>query len=67
MKELPTLTIGDLSIRLEIDEPSSEMKEIARRELREIPEIVEAAKQELRDLLKGNVWSTSFRIQFFIS
>ncbi len=45
--------VGDLQIRLEIEEPSSELKEIARKELRETPEIVEAAKEELRDLLKG--------------
>lgn len=52
LKELPTLTIGDLTIRLETEEPSPELKEIARKELRETPEIVEAAKEELRNLLR---------------
>lgn len=54
LKELPTLVIGDHQIRLEIEEPSPELKEIARKELRETPEIVEAAKEELKELLKGN-------------
>lgn len=47
------LTVGDLTIRLETEDPSPELKEIARKELRETPEVVEAAKQELRELLKG--------------
>lgn len=55
LKELPTLTIGDLSIRLETEEPSAELKEIARKELRETPEVVEAAKKELKELLKGKL------------
>lgn len=42
-----------MSIRLETEEPSPELKEIARKELRETPEVVEAAKEELRALLKG--------------
>lgn len=54
LKELPTLTIGDLTIRLETEEPSTELKEIARKELRETPEVVEAAKKELIELLKAD-------------
>ena len=53
MKELPTLTIGDLTISLETEEPSTELKEMARKELRETPEVVEAAQKELIELLKG--------------
>lgn len=53
LKELPTLTIGDLTIRLETEEPSTELKEIARKELRETSEVVESAKKELIELLKG--------------
>lgn len=53
LKDLPTLVIGDLTLRLETDNPSAELKEVARKELRETPEIVEAAKEELRQMLKG--------------
>lgn len=48
-------------MKLECEEPSPEMKEIARKELRETPEIVEAAKQELRDLLKGIYFKISIK------
>lgn len=65
LKELPTLVVGDLQLRLECEEPSPEMKEIARKELRETPEVVEAAKQELRDLLKGNFTTIVARYSFF--
>lgn len=54
LKELPSLTVGDFTIRLETEDPSPELKEIARKELRETPEVVEAAKQELRELLKAD-------------
>lgn len=41
------------SMRLEHDELTEEYKEKARRELREVPEIVEKGLKELRELLAG--------------
>lgn len=49
----PYIPLGELTIRLENEEPTDDVKEKARRELRETPEVVVAAIDELRDLIKG--------------
>ncbi|BES88671.1 CRAL_TRIO_N [Nesidiocoris tenuis] len=51
-KDFPTVKLDGFTLRLETDEVSSEAKEIARKELRETPEIVEASIKELKALLK---------------
>lgn len=53
LKELPCVEIGKFLLRLEVDTPSSELLEIARKELRETPETQRDAIKELRSLLKG--------------
>jgi len=40
-------------IRLEIEDPSEEVKTIAEKELRETPERVKEATKALRELLRG--------------
>lgn len=50
---VPFVGIGDYEIRLESEQPSEAVMEKARTELREVPEIVEPATAELRELLKG--------------
>lgn len=50
--ELPALKFGDTHLKLELEELSPEMKEIARKELRETPDVAKEAIQELRALLK---------------
>lgn len=51
---IPYIDLGDgLEIRLESEQPSEAVIEKARNELREIPEIVEPAIVELRELLKS--------------
>lgn len=50
--ELPTVSLGDHILRLEVDEIRPEVKDIARRELRENPDIVRESIQALKDLLK---------------
>ncbi|KAJ2953834.1 hypothetical protein O0L34_g1463 [Tuta absoluta] len=50
--KLPMVQLGDFVLQFELDEPSESVKEIARRELRETPDIVQPAVQELRRLLK---------------
>lgn len=50
--EFPTVQIADYTLRLELDEPSSEVLEIARKELRETPENKEKALAELKDLIR---------------
>lgn len=49
----PYIQLGDLQVRLENQEPSAIVKEKARTELRETPEIVGSAIEELRALVKG--------------
>lgn len=50
---VPYIGLGDYEIRLESELPSEAVKEKARTELRELPEIVEPAIAELREMLKG--------------
>lgn len=53
LEELPNLKIGDYILHIELDELTPEVKEIARKELRETPEVRKEAIAELRDLLRG--------------
>ena len=55
--ELPTINSDKFVFRLELKEPSSELKEKARKDLRETPENVEKGKKELRDLLRGKYFT----------
>lgn len=52
IQELPALKFGDTDLKLELDELSPEMKEVARKELRETPELAKEAMEELKALLK---------------
>ncbi|XP_075214509.1 alpha-tocopherol transfer protein-like isoform X2 [Lycorma delicatula] len=52
IKELPCIEIGKFILRLDVEQPSSEVMEIARKELRETPELVKDSIEALRDLLK---------------
>jgi hypothetical protein len=51
---VPYVEFGSYSIRLENNELPTEYKEKAMVELRETPEIIDKAINELRSLLKGN-------------
>jgi hypothetical protein len=53
LEELPNLKIGDYILHIELEELTPEVKEIARKELRETPEVTKQAIAELRDLLRG--------------
>jgi hypothetical protein len=53
LEEIPTLKLGDYIFALEINDITSEVKEIARKELRETPEVSKEAIIALRDLLRG--------------
>lgn len=53
MDKMPTVQLGDYTLQIEIEELTPEMKEIARKELRETPDVQKQAVAELRDLLKG--------------
>jgi hypothetical protein len=53
LEEIPSLKVGDYLLHLEIKELTPEIKEIARKELRETPEVCKEAVIALRDLLRG--------------
>lgn len=56
LKELPTVQLGDFTLQLEVDDPTSEVLEIARKELRETPDLARESSDALKDLLKGMVY-----------
>lgn len=51
---MPYIQLGDVVVRLENEEPCPAVIEMARVQLREVPEIVGPAIEELRALVKGN-------------
>lgn len=53
VSKLPGVQLGDFLLQFELEEPSESVREIARRELRETPEVVKPAVEELRRLLEG--------------
>lgn len=53
MNEMPTIKLGDYVLQMELEDLKPEIQEIARKELRETPDVKRDAVVELRDLLKG--------------
>jgi len=53
LEEIPTLKVGEYVFHLEVNDLTPEVKEIARKELRETPEVRKEAVITLRDLLRG--------------
>lgn len=53
MDEMPIIQLGDYKLELEFGELSSEAREVARKELRETPDLSRDAVIALRDLLRG--------------
>ena len=53
IKEFPSFKFGNYTYALELDPPSPEFQEIARKELRETPELQKEAVARLRELLEG--------------
>lgn len=51
MEELPSLKLGDFTLELELGPPSAELQEVAKRELRESPELQKEALARLKELL----------------
>lgn len=51
--EMPCVRFGNAVLKLELEEPSEDVVEIARKELRETPEVREEAIKKLRALLEG--------------
>ena len=54
MQQLPSLKLGDFTLEFELGPPSAEIQEVAKRELRESPELQKQSIEKLRQLLKGD-------------
>lgn len=50
---LPSIKLGDFTLEIEIGPPSPELQEVAKKELRETPEVQKESMERLRELLKG--------------
>lgn len=53
LDKLPGVQLGDFLLQFELDEPRESVREIARKELRETPDVVKPAVEDLRRLLEG--------------
>lgn len=52
---MPSLKLGDYTLEFEISPPGPELQEVAKKELRETPEIQNESIAQLRELLKGKI------------
>ncbi|XP_063529416.1 retinaldehyde-binding protein 1 isoform X1 [Cydia strobilella] len=52
--KLPAVQLGDFLLQIELDEPTDTFREIARKELRETPEVTGPAIAELKRLLEAD-------------
>lgn len=53
LDEVPVVKFGPNTLEVELQELTPESKEVAKKELRETPDVARVAVKELRDLLKG--------------
>ncbi|XP_076634482.1 alpha-tocopherol transfer protein-like isoform X3 [Colletes latitarsis] len=51
--ELPSIKLGGFVLEIEFNSPSAELQEVAKRELRETPEVKSQAISQLKELLKA--------------
>lgn len=51
--ELPSIKLGDFVLQIELGPPSPELQEVAKKELRESPELQKQSIEKLRALLKS--------------
>lgn len=52
MDEIPVMKFGDITLEIELQDLSPEFQEIAKKELRETPEVVKESVTKLRELLQ---------------
>ncbi|XP_031849839.1 alpha-tocopherol transfer protein-like isoform X2 [Nomia melanderi] len=52
-QKVPSLKLGEFTLEIEMQDPSDELKDVARRELRETPEIQKEAAEKLKELLRA--------------
>lgn len=55
-ENLPSVKIGNFVLRFELEPPSSELQDVARKELRETSEVQKEAMERLKELLKGDIF-----------
>lgn len=54
LTEVPFIKIDDFILEFELGPPSPELQEVAKKELRESPEVQKQSVARLQELLKGN-------------
>ncbi|XP_076243163.1 alpha-tocopherol transfer protein-like isoform X1 [Calliopsis andreniformis] len=52
-EEMPSIQLGDFTLQFELGPPSAELQEVAKRELRESPELQKESVAQLKELLKA--------------
>lgn len=52
-EQVPAVQLGAFTLTIELDDLTPELKEVARKELRETPDVVKPAIEELKSILKG--------------
>lgn len=55
LTELPSMKIGDYTLQFELGPVSAEIQEVARKELRESPELQKESMERLKELLTGEL------------
>ena len=62
-KKMAYIDLGSAVIRMEQEEPPQWALEIAQKELRETPEVVEEAMKKLRELIQGEqyLWDAMYK------
>ena len=53
MDQLPSIKLGDFTLEFELGPASAQLQEVAKKELRESPELAKQSVQQLKELLKG--------------
>lgn len=52
---LSPIKVGDCMLEIDFGSPGAELQEVARKELRETPELQKESIERLKELLKGSV------------
>jgi hypothetical protein len=53
LDQVPSVQLGSFTLTIELDDLTPELREVARKELRETPDVVKPALEELKAILKG--------------
>lgn len=55
MERMPSIKLGDFTLEFELGPPSSEILDVAKKELRESPDLQKQSCAQLQQFLKGTI------------